>query len=55
MEGSLISLAGESFLCSGDLASCWCLSANGVLVLDGEVGKGLTLAWGSVVEMSIFG
>jgi hypothetical protein len=54
MAGSLSSLSRENFVCSGNLASCWCSSAGGVLVLDGEVEKGSTLAGVLTIEMSIF-
>lgn len=55
MEVSLSTLAGETFVCYGDLVSYLFLSIDGVLVLDGEVGKGATLAGGSAIEMLIFG
>jgi hypothetical protein len=55
MVGYLSSFVGETYVSSGDLDSYRFSSADGVLVLDGEVGKGSTLAMGSVVEMSIFG
>jgi len=54
MGGSLSSLVGETYVCYGELASCWCSSIDRVLVLDGEVCKGLTIDRSSVVEMSIF-
>jgi len=55
MESSLSSLAEEIPVCSGDLTSYWSLLADGVLVLDGEVGEGSILAENSSVGMSISG